>query len=75
MPWTDTDKDELIRRLTDECDRAARYIRYFENNPAQLRAWAHRIETKFAPGSHNLAAMQLEACARAGHEYLTETTP
>jgi hypothetical protein len=75
MPWTDLDKDELIRRLTEECDRAARHWRYYDTHPDALRMWAMRIESGFAPNGNNLAALSLEASARAGHEYLTETTP
>ncbi len=73
-PWTDLDKDELIRRLVDECERAARSVRRWDADPAHLRAWAHRIETGFAPNGNNLVALSLESSATAGREYLDRDT-
>lgn len=71
-PWTALDKDELIRRLTEECERAARSVRYWNENPAELRAWANRIETGFAPKGNSLVALNLESSAAAGREYLNK---
>ncbi len=72
MPaYTPADTAELIRNLTAECERAARHLRHYDKNPADLRAWAHRIETGFAPNGNNLPALCLESAARAGREYLT----
>ena len=68
--WSPAETAELIRHLTAECERAARHFRHYDKNPADLRAWAHRIETNFAPNGNNLAALTLENAARAGREFL-----
>lgn len=34
----------MIEDLAKECERAARFIRFYADDPAELRAWALRIE-------------------------------
>lgn len=60
---------ELVRRLTGECERAARAFRIIHSqSPAQLRAWANRVEQ--CGSGESIVALSLESSARAGHEYL-----
>lgn len=69
----DHETRELILHLTAECERAARHMRYYDDKPEELRAWAQRIETGFAPNGDNLAALCLESAARAGRKALSKT--
>lgn len=66
-----TETEELIQHLTKECERAARFIRSYDKNPEELRAWAARIESGWAPNSVCVPAMALERAAKEGREFLS----
>lgn len=61
---------DMIRHLAGECDRAARFIRSYDGMPYELRAWASRIESKWAPNSVCAPAIALERAASDAREFL-----
>lgn len=61
---------DMIETLAAECERGARFIRIYHKNPAELRAWAARIESNLAPNSACVPAEALERGAQVGRDFL-----
>lgn len=68
----DTDTRYLIDRLIESLETGARFIRYYHTSPKELRAWAARIESNFAPTSDSLPARTLENAAAEARRFLSE---
>jgi hypothetical protein len=66
-----TEQEYLIRYLAEECERAARFIRFYSGNARELRAWAGRIESGFASNSVCLPAELLERAAKEARAALS----
>lgn len=64
------DERAMIAALAAECERAARFIRSYDGNAADLRAWAARIESGIAPNSVCAPAVALERAAADARAFL-----
>lgn len=65
-----TEQEFLIQYLAEECERGARFIRFYSGDAPELRAWAARIESGLAPNSTCLPAELLERAANEARKTL-----
>jgi hypothetical protein len=69
-----SEERELIAALADGLEGAARWMRGYDKNPEELRAWALRIESNVAPNSYFAAAEKPERLAAEARTFLEGST-
>lgn len=62
---------QLIQTLAEECERGARFIRFYHKSPDELRAWAARIESNLTPNGGCLPAEVLERAASTWRDFVS----
>lgn len=55
---------DMLDIIASDCERAARFIRYYAARPDELRAWAARIESGVCKDSRSIPAESIDRAGR-----------
>lgn len=69
----DYDRAHLILFAAHECECGARFFAFYQDKPEELRNWAKRIESNWAPNSVSVPALSLARVSEIGATLLKES--